>query len=162
MELSKCRGKRKHVYNRICAGGFGCTEIDINIGSFHIEEPNCTCSSSPPEVCLGLWIVDWTRDDEPEPLLINNITNCKCLRTLPNGGAPLIPRLVLYRMSCSVSELPAGCRLRGMGSQQTSAQQSSSNNSNAALSGNHSQGGVLRTQRTPCCFCWCCCCSCSW
>lgn len=37
---------------------------------------------------MGLWIVDWTRDDEPEPLLINNITNCKCLRTLPNGGAP--------------------------------------------------------------------------
>lgn len=64
-------------------------------------------------------------------------------------------------MSCSVSELPSGCRLRGgMGPQQ----QSSSNNSNnnAALSGNHPPGAVLRTQKTPCCFCWCCCCSCSW
>lgn len=82
-------------------------------------------------------------------------------------------------MSCSVSELPAGCRLRGMGS---AAQGGSSVPLTTPLTGSGGGGGggtasgtnalqetsggagpLQRPQsQKPCCFCWCCCCSCSW
>ncbi|XP_021698373.1 regulator of G-protein signaling 17 isoform X1 [Aedes aegypti] len=64
-------------------------------------------------------------------------------------------------MSCSVDGLPAGCRLRGMGSTVQSGPL------NSALSGTQeTTSNVVPLQRPPsqkpCCFCWCCCCSCSW
>ncbi|XP_055701438.1 regulator of G-protein signaling 17 [Phlebotomus papatasi] len=66
-------------------------------------------------------------------------------------------------MSCSVSELPVGCRLRGMGS---AATQGGGAPLNSTLSGPQEAPNVgpLRRQpsQKPCCFCWCCCCSCSW
>jgi len=64
-------------------------------------------------------------------------------------------------MSCSVSELPPGCRLRGMGSGTQGGPLTT------ALTGppetNSNVGPLQRpTSQKPCCFCWCCCCSCSW
>ncbi|XP_070495851.1 regulator of G-protein signaling 17-like isoform X1 [Chironomus tepperi] len=59
-------------------------------------------------------------------------------------------------MSCSVSELPPGCRLRGMGS----AVQSGSLNK-SLTGGQDSPNGALPRSQRPCYFCWCCCCNCS-
>lgn len=69
--------------------------------------------------------------------------------------------LLPLRMSCSVDGLPAGCRLRGMGSTVQSGPL------NSSLSGApDTASNVVPLQRPPsqkpCCFCWCCCCSCSW
>ncbi|KAH8416140.1 hypothetical protein KR222_009312 [Zaprionus bogoriensis] len=89
-------------------------------------------------------------------------------------------------MSCTVSELPSGCRLRGM----NSAANNGNGNDAAAAPGSTAGGGVAGSTGTsttlavsgsatsnvlqesnaplqrpqsqkPCCFCWCCCCSCS-
>ncbi|CRL08366.1 CLUMA_CG021265, isoform A [Clunio marinus] len=60
-------------------------------------------------------------------------------------------------MSCSVSELPAGCRLRGMGS----GVQSGSLNKSLTGTGQESPNVALQRSQKPCYFCWCCCCNCS-
>lgn len=68
---------------------------------------------------------------------------------------------VFIRMSCSVSELPSGCRLRG------TSQSGSTGPLNTSLGGtqnNSNVGGPLQRPQSQKhgCFCWCCCCSCSW
>ncbi|CAO1343447.1 unnamed protein product [Diamesa serratosioi] len=58
-------------------------------------------------------------------------------------------------MSCSVSELPAGCRLRGMSSNVQSG------SLNKSLTGQESPNVALQRSQKSCYFCWCCCCNCS-
>lgn len=69
----------------------------------------------------------------------------------------LLKLLFHFRMSCSLSELPPGCRLRGMGS---TVQSGSLNKS--LTGGQDSPNGALPRSQKPCYFCWCCCCNCSW
>ncbi|XP_063701361.1 regulator of G-protein signaling 20 [Culicoides brevitarsis] len=68
-------------------------------------------------------------------------------------------------MSCSVSELPSGCRLRGMSSaiQTTSINKALSGPQLETQSSQRSNNAAATHQNTkPCWVCWCCCCSCSW